>query len=130
MTRNPSDASDAPTDGTGFGGPCLKLLVLLWPNMLIASFGSLRSADAPAAPRSIRSSVNPNVASWWELTVLPRIGEGTARRIVQYRESVTQGSSADGVLPAFNRACDLEEVRGIGPKTVQRIARYLRFDDG
>jgi hypothetical protein len=130
MTRNPSDVSDSPTNGARFGNPCLKLLVLLWPIMLIASFGSLRSADAPAAPRSIRSSVNPNVAPWWGLTVLPRIGEVTARRIVQYRESVTQGPSADGILPVFKRACDLEEVRGIGPKTVQRIARYLRFDDG
>ena len=75
-------------------------------------------------------TVNPNAAPWYELTVLPRIGEGIAREIVHYRESAlgsgVQGEAAQAV---FSSVADLDAVRGIGPITVRRIAPYLRFTD-
>ncbi len=73
-------------------------------------------------------TVDPNAAPWWELTVLPRVGEVTARTIVTYRESAGGGTSIARALPVFRRPADLARVRGIGPKTVTRIAPYLRFD--
>jgi competence ComEA-like helix-hairpin-helix protein len=59
--------------------------------------------------------VDPNRAPEIELDRLPGIGPATARAIVAARDS--------GIT--FRRANDLEEVRGIGPALVERIAPYL-----
>ena len=74
------------------------------------------------------STVEPNLAPWWELTVLPRIGETTARAIVTYRDNPRNGEGVGKTPPAFQTPGDLTRVRGIGPKTVTRIAPYLRFE--
>jgi competence protein ComEA len=78
-----------------------------------------------ARATEVRTRINPNTAPWWELTALPRIGEVTARAIVAHRKAAATAPSA---TPAFTRAEDLAAVRGIGPKTVARIAPHLRFD--
>lgn len=77
--------------------------------------------------RPTTQTVNPNLAPWHELTVLPRVGETIAREIVRHRESVAQRKDARA-QDSFSSAADLDDVRGIGPITVQRIAPYLRFD--
>ena len=69
------------------------------------------------------NAIDPNTAPWWELTALPDIGEGTARKIVEYREAHADRS------PVFRRPDDLEPVPGIGPKTIERISPHLRFND-
>ena len=69
------------------------------------------------------ASVDPNTAPRWKLTALPDIGEGTARKIVEYREVHADRS------PVFRRPDDLQSVPGIGPKTIQRISPYLRFNE-
>ena len=69
------------------------------------------------------NAIDPNTAPWWELTALPDIGEGTARKIVEYREAHADRS------PVFRRPDDLEPVPGIGPKTIRRISPYLRFNE-
>ncbi|MCA9249693.1 MAG: helix-hairpin-helix domain-containing protein [Phycisphaerales bacterium] len=68
--------------------------------------------------------LNPNTASPTDLALLPRIGEVTAQRIVAFRE---ENKPQDG-RPVFQSANDLERVRGIGPVTIARIERYLKFD--
>lgn len=73
-------------------------------------------------------TVEPNLAPWWELTVLPRIGETKARTIVTYRDTTRNGEGVGATPPAFQTPGDLARVRGIGPKTVARIAPYLRFE--
>ena len=75
-----------------------------------------------------RSTLDANRAPWWELTVLPRIGETMARRMVDYRTKSQNRSPGDGPIRVFHSAPDLDGVRGIGPKTVLRIAPHLRFD--
>jgi competence protein ComEA len=60
-------------------------------------------------------SVDVNSADWPELVQLPGVGETLARRIVESREQ-------DG---PFTDPSDLRRVRGIGPKTLQRIQPYL-----
>jgi len=55
-------------------------------------------------------------ADWPEWTLLPRIGETLARRIVASRE-------VDG---AFETLDDLRRVAGIGPKTLAGIRPFLR----
>ena len=66
--------------------------------------------------REVEFSVDINRADWPELAQLPEIGESLARRIVETREA--RGPYLDHG--------DLRRVRGIGPKTLQRIRPYLR----
>ena len=73
--------------------------------------------------------LNPNLAPWWELTVLPEIGPALARQIVDYRETQRAGTRAFFPEIVFRSADDLEGVRGIGPKTVARLIPHLRFDN-
>jgi DNA uptake protein ComE-like DNA-binding protein len=71
--------------------------------------------------------VDPNSAPWWELTVLPRIGIGLAREIVDYRTGYLAARvPGDESLP-FRGPGDLQNVRGIGPLTVARVAGELTF---
>ena len=76
--------------------------------------GGLTEIDG-AQPRAYSFKVDVNRAAWHELAQLPDIGEVTARKIVASRKS--QGPFAD--------PDDLQRVRGIGPKTVERIRPYL-----
>ena len=67
-------------------------------------------------PRTARFEVDINTADWPELAQLPGIGETLARRIVESRQ--------DAGL--FIDHEDLRRVRGIGPRTLERISPYLQ----
>lgn len=88
---------------------------------------AVRPADAPLPP--LQSTLDPNVAPWWELTAIPEIGETLARRIVEHREKIRREGGVAAGQPVYRTAVDLDEVRGIGPVTVRRIGPYLRFGD-
>ena len=90
------------------------------------------AGDGPASKAvpagAIDQRIDPNTASWAELTRLPRIGETTAKRIVAFREAQQQATGSDqAAQPVFTCPEDLEQVQGIGPKTVERIAGHLKF---
>ncbi len=68
-----------------------------------------------AEPRTAQFQVDLNTAEWPELIQLPGIGETLARRIVESR-------GADGPFVAHE---DLQRVRGIGPKTLDRLRPHL-----
>ncbi len=72
------------------------------------------------APANLGPSfrVEVNSAPWPEWTLLPGIGETTAKRIVEHRDR------AGG----FARLDDLRQVRGIGPKTLERLRPYLLLE--
>lgn len=59
--------------------------------------------------------IDINSAAWPEFSLLPEIGETLARRIVESREK-------DG---PFHSHEDLRRVRGIGPKTLEKLRPYL-----
>ncbi|MBB01308.1 MAG: hypothetical protein CMJ47_01540 [Planctomyces sp.] len=61
--------------------------------------------------------VDPNEATWIELSLLEGLGETLSKRIVENREE----------HGPFRRAEDLLRVRGIGKKTLARFADRLRF---
>ena len=63
--------------------------------------------------------VNVNTASYEELQLLPAIGPVLAKRILAYREQHGPFLSID----------ELQSIYGIGPKTVQKLSYYLKFDD-
>ena len=62
-----------------------------------------------------RYLVDINKAEWPEIAELPDIGETLAQRIVDSRQ--TQG--------AFRDHDDLRRVRGIGPRTLEKLKPYL-----
>jgi competence protein ComEA len=63
----------------------------------------------------VEFQLDVNAASWSEFAVLPGLGETLAKRIVASRES--EGP--------FRDHDDLRRVRGIGPRTLERIRPYL-----
>lgn len=69
-----------------------------------------------APPRTARFLVDVNKADWPELAQLPGIGETLAQRIVAARDE--RG-------PFLDHA-ELRRVRGIGPKTLEKIRPFLR----
>jgi competence protein ComEA len=72
----------------------------------------------------VQTRLDPNTADWADLVRLPRIGEILAKRIVAYREQQV----ASGVeSPVFRSLEDLDAVKGIGPKTLERIAEFICF---
>jgi competence protein ComEA len=69
-----------------------------------------------AEPQVASFQVDINQADWPELIQLPGIGPTLARRIIDSRQ--TNG-------PFLNHD-DLLRVRGIGPRTLERVRPYLR----
>ncbi len=69
--------------------------------------------------------VNPNDAPIASLVRLPGIGVSRAAAIVAYRESFRQDGSPGR---AFRDCNDLQQVRGIGPKTAEGICEWLKFE--
>ncbi len=70
-----------------------------------------RSTEAEQA-----ETVELNTATAAELRTLPRVGERTARRIIEYREEHGE----------FEKIEDLMNVRGIGAKALQRLRPHVR----
>ncbi|MCC7084719.1 MAG: helix-hairpin-helix domain-containing protein [Pirellulales bacterium] len=69
-----------------------------------------------ADPLKIEFLVDVNQADWPEITTLPDVGETLAKRIVDDRRQRGPFASID----------DLQRVRGIGPKTFERMRPYVR----
>ncbi len=106
----------------------LRLLLLSW---LIVAFCFAFVAwkmDESHPGKITRTHVNPNVAPWWELTVLPEIGPARARQIVDFREMSRERNGATREYIVFRSANDLDAVHGIGPRTIERLIPHLRFE--
>ena len=65
------------------------------------------------------NSININLADQKELERLPRIGPVTAKAIIEYRNK----------HGPFKRPEDLQKVKRIGPKTVERIRPFIIIED-
>ena len=112
--------------------PWLTLLLLLWPLMFVATWAAWSGhtlADQLKSPPPARTSVNPNTAPWWELTILRGVGRMTAGQIVRFRQFASQLAPNTSRTRAFQYGADLTKIRGIGTITVQRIVPELRFSD-
>ena len=111
----------------GWYAPLLVLVPVLIGQAL--SFRGALPQPGPLAAGvradQLRAALDPNAAPWWELTALPQIGEVTAQRIVDYRTAYIADWPG---FAAFANPADLEQVRGIGPKTVARLTPCLAFD--
>lgn len=76
-----------------------------------------RSASQDRTPRDPGYRLDVNTATAGELQTLPRIGPTTAEHIVTYREQ-------HGPLRSDEQ---LDQVRLIGPVTLERIAPWITF---
>ncbi len=73
---------------------------------------------------TLDEKINPNYAPEASLVRLPGIGIGRAKAIVDYRQNFKKENGRE----AFQSCNDLQKVKGIGPKTVQNISEWLKFD--
>jgi competence protein ComEA len=96
------------------------LLAVLTAAFALAGPAAVRAEDAPpprpgAAKASPLGVVDVNSATEQQLVEVPGIGEGLARRIVQFREK-------NG---PYQRIEDLLKVQGIGEKSLEKLRPYL-----
>ncbi|MFO0744714.1 MAG: ComEA family DNA-binding protein [Myxococcota bacterium] len=90
-----------------------RMLAVLSIVALVPAFASSARAETPP-PQGV---VNINTASPDELMLLPRIGEGKAHRIVEFRQKTP-----------FKTVNELARVKGIGLKTLRLLKPYIRVD--
>jgi len=83
------------------------------------------TAQAVAGAVELESRINPNNASTASLVRLPQIGPSRAAAIIAYRESISRDDSSRA---AFRGCDDLQKVKGIGPKTVENLRKWLKFE--
>ena len=75
-------------------------------------------AEPPRAAAPLRKLINVNSAGQGELELLPGIGPALAKRIIDHR-------AAKG---PFRRVDDLDAVKGIGPKILERLRAQVTVE--
>jgi competence protein ComEA len=95
-----------------------KSLPMLIAVILITSIAGAVLADDSATAATPAGVVNINTADVTQLSLLPRVGEKAAQRIVDYR-------TAHG---PFKKATDLMQVKGFGSKSFERLSAYIVID--
>jgi competence protein ComEA len=94
----------------------LGLLVAYWARA--TRWGAVPIEIDRAKPQTLDFRLDVNSATWVEWTQLEGIGDALARRIVADREIQGPFSSID----------DLRRVKGIGPKTLEKIRPWLTIE--
>lgn len=84
--------------------------------LILLATSSVALADTAGAPAA--GVVNINTADVAQLSMLPRVGEKAAQRIVDYR-------SQHG---PFKKTSDLMQVKGFGAKSFEKLSAYLSVD--
>jgi competence protein ComEA len=89
----------------------LALRKIVFPALLVCVLAAAATANKkpPAAP------VNLNAATSEELQLVPGIGPATAEKILQMRKN----------YGAFKSVDDLLAIKGIGPKRLEKMRKYL-----
>ena len=83
--------------------------------LLSVSAAAIAAEPAGSAPSGV---VNINTADASQLSLLPRIGEKVAQRIIEYRTE----------HGPFKKATDLMQVKGIGAKTFDGLSSYVSVE--
>jgi len=110
---------------------CLLLIAIAATSVMLKNncyIGRLDVAHKNSNNITILDRINPNVASWASLARLPGIGRVRAQAIVEYRDQYNNKSNQPD-LPAFKTADDLQNIKGIGPKTAEQLSEHLIFTE-
>ena len=81
---------------------------------LVLACGVLASTNLGAGAKQLDGVLNLNTATQEELTLLPGIGVKKAEAIIAFRQQ-----------HPFKSPEELAEVKGIGPKMIERLAKHL-----
>ena len=81
----------------------------------------------PRLVQSASAKIDPNTAGPAELTAIPSIGPALADRIVSYRRDLRDRQGPHAI--PFTTLDDLQNVKGIGPRTAEKMQPYLTFDN-
>lgn len=99
----------------------LAVLTVFAALFVVVGFGNLvwtkgGLAHIESMPQnSTMYRVDLNEADWTEIAALPTIGEVMARRLVSFRD-------LNGGIDSLD---SLEQIRGMGPKTLKKIEPYI-----
>ena len=95
-----------------------KSLPMFALSLVLVLFALPTIADDAAPSSAPAGVVNINTAGIEQLTLLPRVGEKAAQRIVAYRTE----------HGPFKKATDLMQVKGIGAMTYEGMSAYIAVD--
>jgi len=106
---------------------CLAFIIAIVVAALLSALFASSGFSRTQQPHEIilEGRINPNVAPAPSLARLPGLGFTRAGAIEAYRSSFS-GQQDD--KQAFRDCNDLDKVKGIGPKTVQNISQWLKFE--
>lgn len=94
-----------------------KSLPILTLVLLLTAIGTVAMADTDTGA-SPAGAVNINTADAAQLSMLPRVGEKVAQRIIDYRTE----------HGPFKKAADLMQVKGFGAKTFELVSPYIAVE--
>ena len=92
-----------------------KRFFRICPSIVLAICLCFASAVAATTKKPPAKPVNINTATSEQLQTVPGIGPATAEKIIQMRKS----------YGAFKSVDDLLAIRGIGPKRLEKMRKYL-----
>ena len=95
------------------------VLALLGGGAMLGPWSHARRADVAGAGGAVSTLIDLNAASEAELGLLPGIGPAIAGRIVAYREE----------HGPFRTVDDLDRVKGIGPKILEKVRPLVRVGE-
>ena len=84
---------------------------------LLLAISTVAFADTETGA-SAAGVVNINTADNAQLSLLPRVGEKVAQRIIDYRQE----------HGPFKKSADLMQVKGFGAKTYELVSPYIAVD--
>src|SRR5882724_864152 len=93
----------------------MKWQVLVRLPICVFALCALSASGFAATKKPPSQPVNLNTANSEQLQLVPGIGPATAEKILQMRKSYGPFKSVD----------DLRAVRGIGPKRIEKMRKYL-----
>src|SRR3954469_20500798 len=125
MSRIP-ELWTAPQRGVLIAFTLILSAVLLYRVVTNRQYVSDPQPAKPARFDELADRLDPNVATWQELAVLPQLGEKRAKEIVAARESWRR---IDPQRVVYARAEDLLAVKGIGRAMVETVRPYLIFPE-